>query len=334
MPRPASPSASPETGRDPAPALAEAFAAHRTFLWALTYRLTGNAADADDLVQETFARALARPPARLDAPWRPWLVAVAMNLGRDLLRRRRRRGYVGPWLPSVVDTEGEPPSFEPATPNGPAARYDLLESVSFAFLLALEALSPSQRAVLLLRDVFDYSVRETAKALAMTEANVKTTHLRARRAIAAYDRERPRPAGQAERAALERFLACLAAGDAAGVEALLAQGAVLLSDGGGEFVSALRPIRGRDRVGRFYAGLLARSAAFRFPLPAVEMRELNGRPAAVLRFPPMPAGYAPVIAMQCRLDPEGRIAEVWNVSASRKLSGLDRRTPWHPAVRT
>src|SRR4029077_2785208 len=165
--------------------LAPVFREHRSFLWALSYRLTGNAADADDVVQETFVRALQRPPADRDRPWRPWLVRIAVTPGRDLLRRRRRRGgYEGQWLPPPIETE--PPSHEPADEGGsPAARYDLLESVSFAFLLALEALTPMQRATLLLRDVFDYSGREAARALGISEASARTTHLRARRALAA-----------------------------------------------------------------------------------------------------------------------------------------------------
>ena len=148
--------------------LESAFDEQRPFLWSLAYRLTGCAADADDVVQEVFVRALERPPADTARPWRPWLVRVLMNLGRDLLRQRRRRGYVGPWLPSPVATgDGdEPPSFDPPDLQpGPGARYDLLESASLAFLLALETLTPAQRAVLLLRDVLDYSVRETADAL-------------------------------------------------------------------------------------------------------------------------------------------------------------------------
>src|SRR5262249_26675181 len=109
--------------------------------------MTACAADADDLVQDTFARALARPPADPGAPWRPWLVPVALNLGRDLLRHRRRRRYVGPWLPSPIETgdQESPASYEPAVTDAHGevltteGRYDLLESVSFAFLLALEA---------------------------------------------------------------------------------------------------------------------------------------------------------------------------------------------------
>jgi RNA polymerase sigma-70 factor (ECF subfamily) len=310
----------------PAESVLTAFNAHRRFLWSLSYRLTGNAADADDAVQETFVRALAHPPARPHDPWRPWLVRVALNVGRDLLRRRRRRRYEGPWLPSPIETGDDPPSFEPgsAIPS-PAARYDLLESVSFAFLLALEALTPAQRAVLLLRDVFDYSVRETGKALAMSEANVKTTHLRARRAMASYDHGRRPPspeADEATRRALQRFLSCLMSGDVAGFESLLARDVRMTSDGGGEFAAALRPVLGRERVTRFYASLAARGRSLGLPAPAIDRRRLNGLPSLVLRFGPLPKPYAPVLVLQCRLDADGRIAEVWNVSASAKLRGL------------
>ncbi|HKS39493.1 MAG TPA: sigma-70 family RNA polymerase sigma factor, partial [Blastocatellia bacterium] len=173
---------------------AKAFETDRRLLWGLCYRMTGNAADADDLVQETFVRAIEHPPRRMDEPLRPWLVRVAINLSRDLLRRRRRRSYVGEWLPSPVPTDNEdsPASYEPPAPakDSPAARYEFLESISFAFLLALEALTPSQRAVLLLRDVFDYSTAETAAALDITEANAKVLLLRARRRMQEYDKNR------------------------------------------------------------------------------------------------------------------------------------------------
>src|SRR5215208_4090735 len=106
---------------------AEAFETDRRLLWGLCYRMTGNAADADDLVQETFVRAIEHPPRRMDEPLRPWLVRVAINLSRDLLRRRRRRSYVGEWLPSPVPTDNEdsPASYEPPAPakDSPAARY-------------------------------------------------------------------------------------------------------------------------------------------------------------------------------------------------------------------
>ena len=118
--------------------LADAFGRHRRVLWAIAYRLTGSPADADDVVQDAFVRALERPPAHFsDDSWRPWLVRVTVNLGRDHLRRRHRRPYVGTWLPTPLPT-GEAasrPAPEPvAEPSEqPAARYDLMESASLAF---------------------------------------------------------------------------------------------------------------------------------------------------------------------------------------------------------
>ena len=96
----------------------------------------------------------------------------------------------------------------------------------------------------------------------------------------------------------------------------------MVSDGRGEFVAALRPVIGRERVARFYASLAARAAALRFPRPGVELRWLNGAPAAVLRFSGLPKPYAPLVVLQCRLDAEGRVAEVWTVSASAKLTAV------------
>src|SRR5215471_13349153 len=174
-------------------AYAESLETDRRLLWGLCYRMTGNAADADDLVQETFVKAIEKPPLRTDEPLRPWLLRVAMNLSRDLLRRRKRQRYVGPWLPSPVPIDEESPaSYEPpaSSEDSPVARYDLKESVSFAFLLALEALTPSQRAVLLLCYFFDSSTTETADALDMSEANIKVTLHRARRIMGSYDKNR------------------------------------------------------------------------------------------------------------------------------------------------
>ena len=300
-------------------ALSESFREHERYLRGLCYRLTGSAAEADDLVQDTFVRALERPPADHDAPLRPWLVRVALNLGKDALRRRRRRAYAGPWLPSPVETEEAVPSVEIEGSAGTEARYDLLESVSFAFLVALEALTPQQRAVLLLRDVFDYSVAETAAALGLSEPNVKTTHHRARRALQPYDRARcrPTPALAAEaRAALLRFLAALAAEDVPAVEALLAEDVLALSDGAGEFHAAKKPIVGRAKVAKAYVRL-GRLA----PVQRVEMRVLNGLPAIVVEQGPA-KGAAPRVVLQCVVDAAGRIAAVYSVLATEKLRGL------------
>lgn len=300
------------------------FQAHERFLWGLCYRLTGNAADADDLVQETFVRAMRHPPARTDEPWRPWLVRVAINLGRDLLRRRRRQTYDGIWLPSPLETgdEATVPAHEPADAQGnPAARYDLLESVSFAFLLALEALTPAQRAVLLLRDVFDYSVRETAEALGISEANVKTTHLRARRAMQSYEQARcvPTQSLQAQaRQALERFLGCLRSNDVAGIESLLVEETRALSDGGGEFHAARVPLIGREKVALFYRTVTKQIGTN----VRVELRMLNGLPALVTENLAPSPGYAPHVATLFDVGDDGRIQRIYSVLATRKLTAL------------
>lgn len=304
-------------------ALEHAFVDHRRFLWSLSYRMTGNAADADEIVQDTFVRAIEHPPARADESLQPWLVKVAMNLARDVLRRRRRREYIGPWLPSPIDTDREqPPSHEPTVDEGRTLedRYDLIETVSFAFLLALERLTPTQRGVLLLRDVFDYSVKETAEALDLSEPNVKTTHHRAREAMAEYDRERrPRIADvQADtRRALSRFLECLQANDVAGVEALLADDVRTLTDGGGEFRSALRPIVGREKVARFYLAIAHIGHGVH-----VRALALNGLPAMLIDVDVVPERVASRSVLQVELDRAGKIAQVYVVSATRKLTAL------------
>ncbi|MEP7336440.1 MAG: sigma-70 family RNA polymerase sigma factor [Acidobacteriota bacterium] len=305
------------------------FKEHKQFLWGLCYRMTGNAADADDLVQETFVRAIDRPPARLDEPLRPWLVQVAMNLSRDQLRRRKRQAYEGIWLPSPIETWDEAAAPFPESTDertNPASRYDLLESVSFAFLLALEALTPSQRAVLLLRDVFDYSVNETAAALSMTEPNVKTTHHRARRAMDGYGhpevadsaRVIPTRALQSQtRQVMERFLAYLANHDVAGVESLLADGVRQLSDGGGEFIAARVPVIGREKVALFNLRVAQQATMAQVKF---DWRMLNGMPALITEYPQAPPQYARRTVTFCELDAEGRIRRIHNVLATRKLT--------------
>ena len=312
----------------PVPAAAgvfeRAFRAHERFLWGLCYRLTGSAADADDLVQDTFVRAMAHTPSGAGDTWRPWLVRVAMNLGRDLLRRRKRQPYIGPWLPSPIETsEEEPPSYEPeladhVTTEG---RYDLLESVSFAFLLALEALTPGQRAVLLLRDVFDYTVQETADALGMSAANVKTTHHRGRAAMRDYDVQRCRPtrALQARtRAVLGQFVSAVASGDVAAVEALLADSVRAINDGAGEFFAARKPIVGRELVARFCVNI----GRQRFLGTRFEARLVNGLPALVGTFADDHPGYPPRGVLRCEIDADGRITRLDSILATRKLSAM------------
>ncbi|HEY3135659.1 MAG TPA: sigma-70 family RNA polymerase sigma factor [Blastocatellia bacterium] len=303
---------------------AEALETDRKLLWGLCYRMTGNAADADDLVQETFTRAIEKPPHRTDEPLRPWLVRVALNLSRDLLRRRKRQGYIGPWLPSPVPTDEESPaSYEPPAPSedSPASRYELRESISFAFLLALEALSPTQRAVLLLRDVFDYSTNETAEALDMTEANVKVTLMRARRKMNGYDKDRARLSPerrQATRRALEQFLLYLSTRDAAGLERLLAEDAISFSDGGGEVSAARQAVRGRQKVLRLILGLAAKALTE----PRFSIRSLNALPAILVEDVRSITTAATRYTIHFEVDKCGNIRELHAVLAPSKLSAI------------
>jgi len=305
--------------------LARVFNENRRFLFGLCYRMTGSAADADDLVQETFARALASPPARTHEPWRPWLVRVAVNLARDELRRRKRRAYKGPWLPEPVDdAQVFEPAHEPAhEPVATAGRYELVESVSFAFLLALEALSPVQRAVLLLRDVLEYNGAETAEALALTEANVRVVHHRARTAMAAYDaRRRPLSRALTEQTleVMGRFLRCMSTQDVAGMEALLAADVVTLNDTNGRYPAAGVPVVGANKVARFHAGI---ADLRKQQLPRIEVRSLNGTPAVVCSYdPPVTDRFAPAFITLGDLDEHGRIRRIYMLLAPEKISRL------------
>ncbi|HZU83523.1 MAG TPA: sigma-70 family RNA polymerase sigma factor [Polyangiaceae bacterium] len=302
----------------------DAYRENASYLYGLCYRMTGSTADAEDLVQETFARALASPPADTTAPWRPWLVRVAVNLARDRLRQRKRTPYVGPWLPAPIET-----GDEAADGDDPERRYGMVESVSFAFLLACEALTPRQRAVLLLRDVFDYSVEEAAQALSLTAANVKTTHHRARSAMEAYDAARLPPTRAVQertRAALERLALALRAGDAGAVEAVLLPSAVTTTDAGGDYHAALRHVVGAQRVARFYLGLIKKRAPSR-----VTLRCVNGLPALIVEIDDPPPRVAPRLVVRCDLGADDRISRLHAILATSKLKAISRPEAASPA---
>lgn len=305
------------------------FQRHRSFLWGLLFRMTGCAADADDLLQETFVRLLEKPPADSGRPLEPWLVRVGMNLARDFLRRRRRSPYVGPWLPSPVATGEECAVVSVEARAGSITtegRYDLLESMSMAFLVAIEALTPQQRAVLLLRDVFDYTVGETAEALGTTADAVKSAHLRARRGMRGYDVDHAEAAtrnrdGAAE--ALWRFAEAVASGDVARIESLLVADVRATSDGGGEFYAALRPIVGANDVARFYGGIFAKFHG----VGTIDVVTVAGAPALLVTLPEhAPSRLARRFVLQVEVAADGRIARLYSVLASRKLTHVGAAT--------
>jgi len=293
--------------------------------------MTGSAADADDVLQETFVRLMQKPPADTEEPLRPWLVRVAVNLSRDALRRRRRQGYTGQWLPAPFETENNEDVLAALDLAGgghesdaadPSSRYEMLESVSFAFLLALELLTPTQRAVLLLRDVFDFNVAETARVLRVTEQNVKTTHHRARRVMREYEERRFVPRRSlVERTGrvVGRLVGRLKGGATEGGGKLLAANVGSLSDGGGEFFAARVPVVGRAKVALMLSKIYKAAAGTASKSRAVELNGLYG--VATERENP-PPGFAGRLVTLFQLNAEGLIEGIYFVMASRKLKAV------------
>ncbi|WP_394833200.1 sigma-70 family RNA polymerase sigma factor [Pendulispora rubella] len=301
------------------PSYDAAYREHAKHVWAIVYRMTGSAQDADDIVQDTFVRAMARE--RLpEGEMRPWLGRIASNAGIDLLRQRRRRGYVGPWLPEPIDTEDD--ASADASEAGADAGYDLLESASFAFLLALEALQPRPRAVLLLRDVFDYSVREVAGVLDMSETHVKVTHHRARRMMETYDQERCIPTRELQertRAVLASLMASFVTRDTEAIERLLTESVRSVSDSDGDFFAARVPVVGRPKVSTFWTRTTQYAQKGGVD---IAFRMLNGLPAIVASRSVRREGTAPRTVIMVQLDARGSVVEVRSIVALRKLARL------------
>lgn len=292
-------------------ALSEVVETHHRGLWGLCYRMTGSAADADEIVQDAYARVLERPPPDLTRPLWPWVRRIAMNLSRDRLRKRRSTEYVGEWLPQPIETA------ELDDPALPDARYSMMESVTMAFLVALEALTPKQRGVLLLRDVFDLSTAETAEALELGASDVKVSLHRARRAMDAYEGGAPDPIAKGKaRDALMRFLSAVGRDDTDAVAALLHDEIVMKSDGGGEFHAARKPILGVKRVATFY-----RKTRPNVPIQA-RVTELNGWPAILIALQGARPGVPPRSAIVVEPAEDGRIRRLYAVSATPKIAAL------------
>jgi len=295
--------------------LERVFRSGRRMLWALCYRLTGVAADADELLQETFVRAMERAPRAGDADVTRWLVRVATNLSLDRLRARRRRDYVGSWLPAPVET---PQAV--ASGDGVEVSYERIESISYAFLLALEALPPKTRAVLILREVLDYAASEVAEVLGTTEANVRVLHHRARRRLEAFrSKARPlREVAATTRAAVQALASCLVRQDIEGLQALLTDSVRTVTDSGGEYTALRAPLIGKERVARFHLETARRRA----PISRLELREVNGLAALIIETTPIRPQMAPRVVLRCEVDPSGKITELHSILSTRKLTAI------------
>jgi RNA polymerase sigma-70 factor, ECF subfamily len=258
-----------------AQALARDFEQHRRHLLGLAYRMLGSHAEAEDAVQEAWLRWSEVGRVSVDHP-RAYLSQTVTRLCLDRLKsaQARREVYVGPWLPEPVLED------EDLLQPGPNAAGEFAEDLSYAFMLALERLSPLERAAFLLHDVFDASYTELAQTLGRSEASCRQLATRAR----AHVREsRPRqavPVAEGRRLA-DAFLHAVHSGDAAALKALLAEDARFVSDGGGRVAAVGIPVLGRERVIKVLVGL-----ALKHPLPAdstVHATRVNGLPGCVIR---------------------------------------------------
>jgi RNA polymerase sigma-70 factor, ECF subfamily len=254
-----------------------AFHEHRPLLFSIAYRMLGSAADAEDLVQEAYLRWRGAGADAVRSP-KDYLSAVVTRLAVDHLRsaRVRREVYVGPWLPEPLVGVDE---------RDPLAAVALADSLSTAFLLLLERLTPPQRAAFLLREVFGYDYADVARVLETSEANCRQLLQRAKRRIA---EGRPRfAADRRAAAALARHFAdACATGDVDALRALLASDAVAWADGGGKFAAARRPVLGAERVARFVASVLRKWRA----AGEVCVAPVSGGPGVVLHVDGRRAG--------------------------------------------
>jgi RNA polymerase sigma-70 factor (ECF subfamily) len=257
------------------------FTNYRPRLFGLAYRMLGSVMDAEDIVQEAYLRWQQVSGAMVDEP-RAYLTTVVTRLCIDHLRsaRVRREQYVGPWLPEPLVTDQAP---EPS--NAPA----LAESLSMAFLVLLETLTPQERAVFLLHEVFGYSFTEIATVIGKSEANCRQIAGRARKHV---EGRRPRfdaSRDQQERL-LHRFVKACTTGDMDALLSVLADDVTLWADGGGKVQAALEPIHGAAKVARGALTVLAKAPpglTFRFALvngqPGI-VAEIDGQPYSVLTF--------------------------------------------------
>jgi RNA polymerase sigma-70 factor (ECF subfamily) len=289
--------------------LLTAFDAHRRLLFTVAYQMLGSVAAAEDTVQDAWLRwsAADRDDVVDD---RAFLVRIVSRLALDRLRsaRAQRETYVGPWLPEPLLTG----PAAGAVPPDPAEAAELGEDVSLAVLVVLETLSPVERAVFVLREVFGMSWAEVAGVLDRSEAAVRQLGHRAREHVQArrprFDTDR-----RATQEVTERFLAAAVGGDVESLLAAMSPGVVLVSDGGGKVSAARRPIVGADKVARFLAAVGPQAAELDLRLG---LAEINGAPAVVAW-----SDEGPYMALQLVLV-DGLVEQVFFMGNPDKLAGI------------
>ncbi len=248
----------------------EAFNQHRPLLFSIAYRMLGTVMDAEDMVQETFLRWQQVPEQDVHSP-KAFLSSIITRLCIDRLRSARvqREQYVGMWLPEPLVTQQV---------DDPAKMVELADSLSTAFLLLLETLSPTERAVFLLREIFDYDYDEIGQIVHKSPVNCRQIVRRARQTLAA---KRPRfsPSPQQQEQLVTQFLHACTKGNMQGLLSLLAEDITVYSDGGGKVQAARTPIHGPALVIRFLLGISSKQT----PNYSVRVTNINGQ-TGILRY--------------------------------------------------
>jgi RNA polymerase sigma-70 factor (TIGR02957 family) len=284
----------------------EAFVAHRNLLFTVAYEILGSGADAEDVLQETWLRWV---KVDLDQvrDERAYLIRITTRQSLNRLRslQRRREAYVGPWLPEPLLT----------APDA-AADLELAESVSMAMMLVLETLTPTERAVFVLREAFEVGYDEIAAAVDKSPAAVRQIAHRARQHVEA---RRPRAVVSPSegKAVLEAFQRAVQASDLQGLMDVLAPDVVAVSDGGGLKLNAMQPIVGVEKVIRMFAGSMQKLGGTLTTEPTL----INGSPALLFSFDGELDG---VVALRIE---DKRVTGIYYVRNPEKLSRLDSETP-------
>jgi RNA polymerase sigma-70 factor, ECF subfamily len=288
--------------------VSDPFAELRPLLFSIAYRMLGSATEAEDIVQEAFLRYHRETTAgtAVDSS-KAYLSAVTTRLCIDHLKsaRVRRESYVGTWLPEPLLTDED----------SDAARHaETADSLSMGFLVLLESLTPVERAVFLLREVFEFDYDEIATVVGKTEDNCRQIAVRARRQVQAG---RPRfEASKARREELaRRFFGAVAEGDVEGLVGLLAADVVAYADGGGKATAFPRPVHGRDKVARLLQGPAGRGE--RLSVSGMRFAEINGQPGALFLDP----DGVPVVAVSLDIADE-LVQTLHAVSNPEKLAHL------------
>jgi RNA polymerase sigma-70 factor, ECF subfamily len=285
------------------------FNQYRSLLFSIAYRMLGSVADAEDMLQEAFIRWQQSSEQEVRSP-RAYLVTIISRLCINHLRSARiqREEYVGEWLPEPIVT---------ALASDPLGMIRADESISMAFLILLERLTPIERAVFLLREIFEYEYAEITEALGQSEVNCRQVLLRARQHMSTL-RPRFKLSTRKQNDLLERFLQATSNGDMKGLVDLLASDVVLHSDGGGKAIAVPNPIYGADKVSRAILGALNKLV----PKDLVRrLAQINGEPGIVAYLNRKPFSVFTLDVL------EGRIQAIYILTNPKKLSHLPHLSP-------